>query len=578
MKQRSIATKVIFFITVVMAVFACVNGIVAYKSIQMTVEASVGRSAIHAAEHIAQSLDRTAYENFLKAPQEDATYWELREFLNDYREKQDALYVYTIQFKQDSSVIMIDGQPRASEMASPIGEAVSTTDPDTISQVLKGEASSSELIDDPKYGQYLSGYAPIVNKDGKVIGVLGVDIGADEVNAIQKEVILDNLPFMSGLLVVMALLALTSLSMYIRKRLLPLRELKELAEKMLVGDLRISFALNNQRKRRKDEIDVLSETFHRMLVDLQNLVAKIKLASSEVAAASEELTSNADECYQVTQQIATASSHMTLSEEEQLCSIREITRWVVQMSAVSNQIADDEKEVNEVTKQAAESSLEGMHMAREIFGQITELNDTVESAEKMISALGNRSHEIGTISSVITEIASQTNLLALNAAIESARAGEYGKGFAVVAGEVRLLAERSSESAKQISQLIEIIQRETKNAESFMKRGTEKVKAGLEKTRRVQQVFGSIQQDAGIVNQKVSQFSTSIHQLSEGSNQIVQAVQQLEKAAEQIACVSEQNAAGAEEQVAAMDEINNSAHSLAKLAADLTEVLDKFKV
>lgn len=578
MKQRSIATKVILFISIVMVAFACMNGFVAYQSIQMTVETTVGRTAIHSAQHIARFIDTEAYEKFLQAPQEDANYWELRAFLNEYREKLDALYVYTIKLDQGTAAIMIDGQPRDSEVASPIGEEAGTSDAELLRTVLQGVGSSSEIVDDPKYGQYLSGFAPITNREGKVIGILGVDISAGEVNEIRKDVILNNLPFMTGLLVLMAIIALSSFAIYIRKRLKPLGELKEIAERIHRGDLRNKITLRDQKKGPKDEVDVLTETFYSMQEDLQRLVSRIKMASAQVATSSEELTANAEESYQVTQQIAVAACHMTMSEEEQLRSIKEITEWIGQLSDVTNHIAVSGEEVNEVTRQATDSTTEGIQTVEDIITQITELNETVESAEKLISALGNRSQEIGTISSMITEIASQTNLLALNAAIESARAGEYGRGFAVVAGEVRLLAERSASSAQQISQLIEIIQKETRNAETFMKRGTDKVRDGLEKTRRVHHVFDSIQKNVGVVSEKVGDFSFSVEQLSQGSNQIMRAVQQLERAAEQIACVSGQNASGAEEQVAAMDEIKSSASSLAQLATEMSMVLEKFKV
>lgn len=578
MRQRSIATKVIVFITLVMLVFASVNAIVAYKSIQLTVEATVGRTAVHTAEHIARSVDSSKYEEFLQVPQESQVYWELRNELNEYREKADALYVYTLQLDAGTTKILVDGQPKNSAMASPIGEETDATGPDLLIPVLKGEARSSAIIDDPKYGQYLSGFAPIKNKAGNVIGILGVDISAGKINDIRKEVILENLPWMLGVLGCLSILALISFTIYLRNRLKPLTELKDIAEQISQGDLRTTIALPDKKKRHPDEVDVLIETFHYTLKDLYNLVTSIKRASVEVAMASEELTANAEESHHVTQQIASAASHMTVSEEEQLQSIKDITEWVEQLSRVTVQIAETSDEVNQVTRKATESATLGMQTIGDITNQISQVSETVAEAEQMITVLGNRSQEIGTISKMITDIASQTNLLALNAAIESARAGEYGKGFAVVAQEVRLLAESSSQAAQQISQLIDIIQHETKNAESCMKRGTEKVKLGLEQTQRVSSVFGSIQVDVGTVNDKVGRFTSSVHGLREGNEQMVKSIQRLEKQAEQMACVSQQNASGAEEQVAAMDEILNASGSLAKLATDLHSVLEKFKV
>jgi len=135
--------------------------------------------------------------------------------------------------------------------------------------------------------------------------------------------------------------------------------------------------------------------------------------------------------------------------------------------------------------------------------------EAVNATRNRIEELGSNSEQIGKIVAVIDEIAGQTNLLALNAAIEAARAGEQGRGFAVVAGEVRRLAERTTNATREIAQMISAVQTKTRQAVVQMKQGTSQVEAGVVTTSKAGASLEAIIAAAQNVGEMISRISAT---------------------------------------------------------------------
>jgi len=179
---------------------------------------------------------------------------------------------------------------------------------------------------------------------------------------------------------------------------------------------------------------------------------------------------------------------------------------------------------------------------------------------------------------LITSIAKQTNLLALNAAIESARAGEHGKGFAVVAQEIRLLAEQSSQSAMQITELISKIQRDSDSTVQSFQAGREEIREGIRIVNLAGEAFGHIQSAILRVSDEIQLASSSIEQMNVNTTQVVKSMDAISQMTERSASESQTVTGAVEEQLASMEEFASFVESLSKRAEQLQAQTSKFTI
>lgn len=174
------------------------------------------------AQSYVNEMDAIPYADFLKDPQETELYWNLRQELDHYRTRIRALYVYFVRIDEaNQPLLMIDGQPKNSDSASPINE-VTDIPAEAVERLLNGEMASSPVIDNPQYGKYISTYAPVKDETGKFIGVLGIDTEATAVDHIADSVIEDSIPYFIGF-IGLIVLATVVIVWFISRTLRPLR-------------------------------------------------------------------------------------------------------------------------------------------------------------------------------------------------------------------------------------------------------------------------------------------------------------------------------------------------------------------
>jgi methyl-accepting chemotaxis protein len=221
---------------------------------------------------------------------------------------------------------------------------------------------------------------------------------------------------------------------------------------------------------------------------------------------------------------------------------------------------------------------------------LNKINITIRSSGEIIDVLGQRADDIGKIIEVIDDLAEQTNLLALNAAIEAARAGEHGLGFAVVADEVRKLAEKSAQSTKEISELIQSIQKEARKAVENMEKSTSIVNDGLIQGNDLSTALKKISTVVTEVYKFAQEIGAATNEQSNGSSQIARATTRLNEITHEINSSVEEQASGSQAVVRAMEkmreliqrstsgstELAASAEQMSKMSRTLLDSMDRF--
>jgi methyl-accepting chemotaxis protein len=299
-----------------------------------------------------------------------------------------------------------------------------------------------------------------------------------------------------------------------------------------------------------DEVGDTARAFDALAESLQGALLKLLSNASDVSRAAQSLAASS-------QQVAASSGEQSSAAAAMAATVEQVTTSIAH-------VADRAREAREISADSGGRSGQGGLIISNAATAMIELAQAVKQASDSIGALGEKSGQISSVVKVIKEVAEQTNLLALNAAIEAARAGEQGRGFAVVADEVRKLAERTSKATEEISRVIETMQAGTNDAISVMGNAVTRADGAAVLAREAGDAINQINGGVSTVESAVTDISSSLEEQSRASNDIAIHV---EKVAQMV-----------EENNAAAGQTANSAVHLERLAVDMRETVEKFRL
>ncbi|MFZ7119560.1 MAG: methyl-accepting chemotaxis protein [Eubacteriaceae bacterium] len=345
-----------------------------------------------------------------------------------------------------------------------------------------------------------------------------------------------------------------------------------------IANYDISNDVEDQYLNRKDEIGDIAIAVQEVEMNLRELLRDVSKNSGQVAASSQELTAISQQSSTVTEEVAETINEIAEGATNQADST---TKGSDELIDLGNLIEDDKEHIgqmNNATKKVRLLVNDGLTIVENLSKKTKASSEATSVVYESIIKTNESSSKIGDASNLIALISEQTNLLALNAAIEAARAGEHGKGFAVVAEEIRNLAEQSSDSTKNIDEMVNILKTDAEVAVKKMEEYNTIIQQQEESVRLTEEKYKEIAEAMKNAEKAVHILTEASDIMEKRKNDVQDVIQNLSAVAEENAAATEEASAAMEEQAASIEETANASQELSQLAEELQLLIEKFKL
>ncbi|HDR6957372.1 MULTISPECIES: methyl-accepting chemotaxis protein [Bacillus cereus group] len=428
------------------------------------------------------------------------------------------------------------------------------------------QAQMTEVYED-ELGFWVTILEPVTDENKNIIAIVAADLEASIIPLTKKNFMIQGLLF----IIISLTIAITIQIFISRNSLLPLKDLQEGLRKVGEGDL--SIKLNE----RSDDIGITNIYFNNTIQKFNRIIDKVRQTAEQVSTSSQELSVSTKENSIAFKEIASAITGLNLRAHSHEYVVQKCLEIIQEMESKMKEIKGAAKQVGNALEDMEQHSVEGKDLIKQIVNQMKRIQDTVQDVPSSIYAFEARSKEIHEILTVITTISNQTNSLALNASTESSCAGEMGEEFSGVADEVRILAERTEASARDIAKLIGETQAEAERAVRSIQKSSKEVELGITLVQSSGAFFEKISESAQSVTNQIKATSNHSSDILKNNQTIVQFINELSHIANTYVNSSSNVETSMKEQELYVQDIAELANSLNWLSQELQGLIGEFK-
>jgi len=579
--KKHLVVRIVAIVTLVIMIISAGSMLLQLANMKLAAQEAISNYNIQIAKSYVKQLDAEPYVEFAKDPKENDVFLKIRNELDDFRVSIGAMYVYFVKIDDTGTpLIMVDGMKDA-DKASPINEVTDIPD-DAVQKLLQGKTASSPIIHNEEYGEYISSYAPILDSNGTLTGVIGIDTAVSVIGSIESDIMKSSIP-LYALLLFITLAGIAVVLWFIVRGLRPLKPLKASVEQMAQGELaEANRILTAYRLQSEDEIGSTFKAMIHMSGDLNkmigDMVAGVSVTTDILAESTEQFNRDAEDMLEINksvdqsvQQIRQGAHTQKQGASDSANAMEEIAKGITDISESSTAVSD-------AATTALATAQSGKQSMTQMKKQMESISAVSAEVVAMVQVLNNFSQQIGGALHTVRDFASQTKLLALNASIEAAHAGEHGKGFAVVADEVRKLAEASGTSVQTISDLLLSIQQESQHIGTQMDVTSQEIGQGVTSTAEAELAFTHMVEAFRVVTHRIQEVSAAAEEISAGSEEAAAAVNTISQISTGVSDHSDDIYRLTGEQSSMFQKVAQTSTLLRQQTIDLSEAVRKVKV
>ncbi len=478
----------------------------------------------------AGEINGDSFNVIAEGMEESEEYRTVYDSLSVFRDNGNVEYVYSMKKMENGTVVFVVD----TDTEEPAGIFEEYETMDSIEKAFSGQISVDEEITTDEWGSFFSAYSPIFDSNHQVVGIVGIDISADWIDAqLMSEKLM--LILIGGIFTVIGILLSYIISSRIGKNL---KKLNQKISDLASGDGDLTQFVEMKSG---DELEVIASSVNRFIINIRELVCGVNNTAEDSLVLGNKLNDvvevNADKLNGINESISTLSANMEECTASSISIIEELDRAVEQVDGLTTRTIDVMKSTDGVASEA-ETIIEE---AKKSKNYATEKIDVIQAKIEEASENAKKIEFIQSMAAKIEKIAQQTNILSLNAKIEAGRAGEHGKSFAVVAGNVGKLSEEIENTVKEMNlastevmEAVKSLLDETTQINHFM---NQDVMKDYDKMVKIGEQYGnsaltindqmkSLGEETGIINETIAQVKENIHEIGRAvSDTTVQAVE-----------------------------------------------------